>query len=168
MTQSSPRAEKSFVQIISLWSSSRHEIWIMVYLYPAFLSSRLCTDSPFLMEIIQIPPVVQHQASRRQGGTFYCIIMWQSMQCEKRFASLQLWSRYMTHRMCQMFRIRCPRVFVWMNIGRLIANNFQETAQKLWSSTFLGGVERVHDVTDKILHLSRKIGISFQCCDFQV
>ena len=86
----------------------------------------------------------------------------------KLVASLQLRSRSLTHRMCQMFKIRCSRVLVWMNIGRLIANNFQETAQKLWSSTFLGGVERVHDVTDKIIHLSRKIGISFQCCDFQV
>ena len=62
---------------------------------PAFLSSRLCADSPFLMEIIQIPPVVQHQASRRQSGTFYCIdnyVTVSAMQCEKtccQFAALK-------------------------------------------------------------------------------
>ena len=104
------------------------------------------------------------------AGWYILLFNYVTMQCNVRklVASLQLWSRSLTHRMCPMFKIRCPRDFVWMNIGRLIANNFQETAQKLWSSTFLGAVERVQDVTDKILHLSRKIGICFQCCDFQV
>ena len=100
---------------------------------PAFLSSRLCADSPFLMEIIQIPPVVQHQASRRQGGTSHCIIMWQC-NVRKLVASLQLWSRYLRHRMCQMLKIRCPRGNEYWKINRKqLSGNCTKTVKQHFS-----------------------------------